>query len=582
MPSTDSWRRRLLTWLAHAAIVLAILGGLDWTGAVVGYANVDQMDTLMLRGRYPGLVDGHSMDIFFPHGFDLGGLMPNRLDHLTALPFVTLLPFPLADNLWWFTLLLCTGLVGHRLGHQVGGSRGAAWLGSVALLTAEGLAREANLHHAPQAMVLFGGLYISGLLRLHKAPGWRLAGLTGLWLGLAASSYAYLGLFLLVGTGPVLCRCDLRRVGALAAVALAICLPWLVPLLGASPLRSMPPLPPLHGAELGFVAMHGNDLLFPLRRLPADTASALGLAFCAATLLGGRRQAPNLSRGFGLGALLCGLMVLGPVLLWRGQAVQVGGASLSLPFAWLGELHPFLARLTWPERWALVLPLLLLPLAAKAPRPGLFALLIGLEAFACSANLPLQQTDLRTRSCHAELATLQGAVLELPLARGGLSPGRVGVHQRFHGRPMVNPIALPPGQRPPAAWQTWIHESPWFSALHTLEEAASRPANTQPTVPKPEDLQALVDKGVGAIVLDVDPFGPLPPDGMAAYRAWMMAHAGEPIDLGCALVWWLEPDPAPQAHPSPASWRARQVAAQADPPQTLMRLPLPSGGPSVP
>ena len=50
--------------------------------------------------------------LFWPVGYDWSLLMPNRLDHIYFLPF-SFLPFPLADNLWWFTILTCQALTSH-------------------------------------------------------------------------------------------------------------------------------------------------------------------------------------------------------------------------------------------------------------------------------------------------------------------------------------------------------------------------------------------------------------------------------------------------------------------------------------
>ena len=52
----------------------------------------------------------------------------------------------------------------------------------------------------------------------------------------------------------------------------------------------------------------------------------------------------------------------------------------------------------------------------------------------------------------------------------------------------------------------------------------------------------------------------------------MTRHLGDPIDLGCALVWWLDPDvgpPAPLAdgeawRQSAADWKAAHPAPSLD------------------
>ena len=118
----------------------------------------------------------------------------------------------------------------------------------------------------------------------------------------------------------------------------------------------------------------------------------------------------------GLGAV----MVLGPVLIWAQEPLRLGGHTIPLPFAGLRALHPFLERLTWPERFGVLIPLGLLALAVRAPRPTLWALALVAESVLLSHNLPLRSVDLAQRSCHAELAEgAPGGVLELPLRRPG-------------------------------------------------------------------------------------------------------------------------------------------------------------------
>ena len=89
--------------------------------------------------------------------------MPNRLDHLTFLPFSTL-PFPIADNLWWFVLVFLQALTSHRLGRYIGQSE---WSGTTMIfwIFSESLLREFNLHHAPQSGLVLLPLYVEYLLK---------------------------------------------------------------------------------------------------------------------------------------------------------------------------------------------------------------------------------------------------------------------------------------------------------------------------------------------------------------------------------------------------------------------------------
>ena len=129
-------------------------------------------------------------------------------------------------------------------------------------------------------------------------------------------------------------------------------------------------------------------------------------------------------------------MVLGPYLRWGEGLWVVGDSVLALPFQWMRDLHPFLARLTWAERFGMLIPLGLIALAARAPRAALFALVIGVENLSVSANAPVQSWSIRHQLCWAELPRGERAVVVLPLRRAGLKAPRVGVHRRLHGRPV--------------------------------------------------------------------------------------------------------------------------------------------------
>lgn len=557
-----------------------------------GYANVDLWDTVMLRGvvadalATPGsLPQGDA--VFFPVGYPVLQLTPNLLDHLSAAPLVALLPFPLADSLWWLLVLTLNGLAAHHLGRRLGQSEGAGWLAAAAFVLSEPVAREANLHHAPQAMVFWGPWFVVALLELRERPQARTAVAAGALLALGGLSYWYFALFLGLGCLPLLVGLPLRALVPLGATAAALGVPALAPFLlswGDIPLTAGAEAPPALGlpaalAPLGpkeaFVAWHGADPLFPLRRGPMDVSNRVSLSLLVAAALGLRRG-PRLPWLWMAG--LGGLMVLGPVLQWRGTLPLVGGQPVSLPFAWLGELHPFLARLTWPERWGILISLGLAAAAARAPRPGLWALVVAAEAFLVSRNLPLQATDLRHRTCQAALAPAllergrAGAVLELPLRRPGLQAQRPGVHRRLHRRDLVNPILLPPGAQPPAPWLAWQSEQPVLAAIGELE------SGRWPEDPGAQAVQALRAAGVGVIVLDADPGAVQTRGGLNRHQEGLTRVLGPPIDLGCALVWWLDTDSRPPAGlPDGDAWRERARAWKAaHPPPELDTLISPA------
>ena len=96
-----------------------------------------------------------------------------------------------------------------------------------------------------------------------------------------------------------------------------------------------------------------------------------------------------------------------------------------------------------------------------------------------------------------------------------------------------------------------------------------------PDDPGAEAVRALRAAGVSAIAVDAEPSALLSPGKLARYRAGVGKHLGAPIDLGCALVWWLDTAaPAPQGLEDGEAWRAAakawKAAHPAETPPTLM------------
>lgn len=587
-PSVRTWALRVVGYLALVAVLTWPLA-LTFGTATLGFPNVDSQDTVMLRGLVADLLthpwDAPTSDqIYFPVGVPVLHLTPNLLDHLTGAPFAWLLPFPWSDNLWWVTVLVCNGLAAHHLGRTVGGTEAAGWLAGVAWMTAEPLLRETNLHHAPQAMMFWAPLYLAALVQAGRetdpARQLRRCGLAALWLALAALSYWYYGLFLVLGTLPLLLRLPIRGLAVGAGVLAVLCGPALAPQLlwwsdlpltsgsvQPAPANADPTYSVLPDKEI-FVAQHASDLLFWLRRTPLDLANRVSLLLLGAAIAGSFTLPKRQRRALWVPTLVGAVMVLGPYLRVGDQLLVVQGNVIKLPFQWMRDLHPFLARLTWSERFGMLVPLGLVALASRVRWPGALAALILVENLVVSANAPIQTASVRHQRCWADLPHGDRALLVLPFKRPGLRAPRVGVHQRWHKRPLVNPVLLPPGAETPEAWTAWLAAQPLVAYLQAYEDGQ------WPEDPGPEAVRALREAGVGAIALDVEPGGPLTPGGINRYRAGLVRHFGEPADLGCVMVWWMDPDvPGPASIPDPEAWRASAIAwKQAHPAPTLDTL----------
>jgi hypothetical protein len=208
----------------------------------------------------------------------------------------------------------------------------------------------------------------------------------------------------------------------------------------------------------------------------------------------------------------------------------------------------------------------LIALASRAPRPALFAGVLLLENALLSQNLPLQSDTIRHGTCWAQIPAGERAIIELPIDRG-LRSARSALHGRMHGRPVVNPVLLPPGMRTPEAWETWAHASALMQYLGRVERGRTPPDPGAQTI---LDAQAA---GIGAIVLDVEPGHGLRASRQSRVRTILGQHLGPPIDLGCAWIWWLDPDVAPPSpSDAPEAWRDDATQWKSDHPAPQLEV----------
>ena len=478
-------------------------------------------------------------------GYPVHLLLPNVVDHALGWPLAKALPFPLSDNLWWLLVLTANGLAGHWMGYRLTGEHGPGFVAGVAWLCCGWLLREANLHHAPQALALFAPLCLVHGMLAFRTDSRREALLGGLFLGLAAISYWYLGLFLGLALLTQVRRESWRRALEGAGAACLIAAPFLAwtlwnaadmpladPAIKPAPLQVPGDVSALP-EQLRFVAQHGADPALLFRDLPLDRSNRVPLVLLGLAAVGlWLRREWSLVAMAGLGFVFA----LGPFLKLGEDLVLVGGDPIALPFRWLGALHPFLERLHWPERWGLLVPLALIPLALCVQRVRWYpAPLLLLETLLLSRNAPLQTWDLADLEGWRALEATDGAVLELPLSRGGLAAPLVGLHQRYHRRDIVNPLLLPPGEAPPQAWQDWVRSQDLVRAIQALEHGQA------PDPVGPEAVEALAAEGVGAIALDALPGSVLKGSQVIRSRQQLQGLLGEPEDHGCVLIWWVRP-----------------------------------------
>lgn len=470
----------------------------------LGWLGTDAMDTMSLRWLF-----FHSEARFAPFGYNFTQLTPNILDHLTAYPLISMLGFPLGDNLWWLGILLANAFSAHLLGKRLGGDLGGYWAGAL-VLTSEQLLREVNLHHAPQAMLFFPLLYCWSLLRIKKDKD---ALFSGILLGLSGWCYLYFILFLPLGTLPLLWQQNRKHLLLILGSAGLILLPNIGWIFWMSPeLMQLPKMGPIQGKSM--LEMHSGGWDFLWQNHPFDLSNqvsflALGLSIW---MIWKRRDLLNWKTGlfcFGLGCF----MVLGT----------------HNPLFELIQKLPIFSRLTWPERWGILVLLGLIFCSTpffQYKHRLLWRLppLILLEMFLRSGNLPLHAEPIASYQCYAELQKETGLILELPLERNDPLYNRSALFQRLHLRPMINPLILPPMVTPPENWEEWKN-APWLQALDRQDSS------------QVVDTKQLQELGVSSIIIDRSSFAPLSTKKAEFWKQYLTKKLGEPIDLGCLWLW---------------------------------------------
>ncbi len=543
---------------------------------LLGTPTMDQVDTAWLRLAAARWLTGQDPGIFVPLGYPLASVVPNWVDHIIGAPLALLLPWPLADNLFWLFLIAANGLAGHHLGRQLGGSHGAGLLCGVGFAIAEPVLREINASHAPQALLLWSPLFLAALLRALGARGRkRDALLAGLFFALSSLTYWYQGLFLAMLAAPVLVYESNRaqhegrlkplawRLALAAAVAGVLCGPLLAMSMSSAPeLAGLGELARVPGAqqlgvppEHAWTFLHGSDIGWLWRAEPIATASRLSPVLLLAALVGGLRAKQG-RWPWVVAALLGGLLLMGPYLQWDGEPVIASGRLQPLPGLLLAEVSDAVARLHWPQRWAVIVPLALLPLVARVPRPTLWAVVLLVETVLLSGNAPLTVSPVDSFAGWSALRHSNGPVLVLPQERQADGPSTMGLVFRACRAPLANELGIPPRAAQPLAFRNW-HESlslrRWYRDLRGVGQPGAAP-------PGIED--QLLIQGIGAVALDVTPGGVLPPRKSAELVTALSRVLGEPVDYGPAIVWWIaEPRIRPEPMPDAQAWRLERHEA---------------------
>ncbi len=435
------------------------------------------------------------------------GLSPFAADELSAGRVGVALLAPLALFLAaWVRLLGAGGAPAPR--------RAAGALGAAALL----VATAATYWYAAWFGVLAGSLlllaHLAGARRETSAPpplGTRLAGLVG---PLALFAGAAVGL-----VAPLLAP----YVGAWEAV------PGVESLAFPSPRAATDRIVPGLWAAPGA----GPSVLAGLLPLPALMLAAVAPALWT----GGRRRAL-----LGWGALALGALALG-----------LGDLGSASPYRLVYGLHPALARFWWPVRHAGLLSLAVAVLAAHGldgligrRAPGRRWLLAGAAVVGTAVcwriqGAPLQVAHTPLRLDDAAWTHLAqapaGAVISLPLSPAASSSNAPMLWQRVHRQPMLTGHSPWVARARPAAWDTFVADNTFLSAITDLEQGRQQGDRFSFTA---DDLAALQARGLRWVVLDRSLWvAPLTPHRQALDRA-MDGLFGRPVARSAdAQVWDL-------------------------------------------
>jgi hypothetical protein len=493
-PLMDTQQHWVLIGLSYIVIALVYTKGAIFKGNLHGYLTVDMADTLYLRQEFINQITGQPLVGSYPTLPQAMGLLPNFLDHLSASAFYWL-PFPFSDNLWWLFVFVGSGTTAHYVGKQLGKGYSVAWLCGLSWMLSEPMLREFNLFHAPQALTLLMPLYLLALIKWLEKPSNHTAIACGGLLGVNAMIYWYYGFFLILISGPLILFRRHRSSLTIGLISAVIALPGLYYFVSGQSILLEPSalIPGVDQLSHWFVPDRSNRISIVL---------LIGAVFSV-------RKTPY------------GLYWLGVIVF--AYTLSSGG----IVWETIQSLHPIFERLHWPVRWSVLIPLVSLPLLCRLPHARYWLTAFIIETMLLSPNIPLEQTEVSPYKCYAQLRSIKGAVLPVGYTNNRQRPW-IALHQRFHQRPVVAELAVPPQAPHTQEWALWIKANPWDERF---SGALPFPEDTR------EQLKAL---GVGVIALDQGEASGLSLSEQNRYLLQLATQLGPPKDIGCSWIWWIE------------------------------------------
>ena len=461
MPSISPKLLRLLLYSVLAA-------GITWplvtdpAGLVVGAPRSDVWNSLwgLWFVEQRGPLPVHTALLDHPTGGRIAVADP--LNAVLAWPLTALFGPVVAYAAVVLGNLVFGGLMADALGRALGGRgwlAGAAWM--LAPLTLS------HLHNGSSEAVGIGWLPLACLavVRAVESGAWRwrlgagvaltMCALSGWYAGVGA--WIFVGAVLVAGWGPVGTRDRLWRLLPGALVALAITLPW-AGLVRSVALAADGLVDIKQAADLGrirrtlgaadpriFFAPGGfrSPDFASLEGNPSDYVHTAYLGWALLGLAGWaawRRRALGLAGKVAPWALTIGVALvlsLGPVVVWGGRPLGLGGSGVGLPLPYLVlEQVPGFSSLSLLYRLSGVAVLGLCVLADRA-RPAWAGLVLA-EVLLVSpaADLPAVTAAPDPAPFAALAADPEGAVLDLPPT----ASREYLFEQTLHGHPRIGSL----------------------------------------------------------------------------------------------------------------------------------------------
>jgi hypothetical protein len=312
-----------------------------------------------------------------------------------------------------------------------------------------------------------------------------------------------------------------------------------------------------------------QDLIYPGFLLLALALAAPALVAWAGRGRDSGRGPLLMAGSASLLALLFLVFSLGPVLCWQGQPVGMPDDLIFLPWAYLAQGGSLISRMTLPHRFAVPEGMFLAvglafalqalgsllgrgrrrgrPWVARGAMATITALVLAEILLYPPYDLPLTTMELHPAPHAALLAEAEapGAVLNLPIYRGGNDKRVYFWHQAVHGRPidMAIRVGVPP---------TVAVELPLVAAIEATQHEDASYLWPEPPEGQPWSGAGLVGMGYGFAVLHA-PF--LTTEQLRSWVAGLDAFLGPGLvfDDG-AVIYPLDPTQRPALEAQARGW----------------------------